>query len=152
MTQKKSNSGNSGSLILQTSLRYLSVMLLLLSVLLLFRGHNAPGGGFVGGLMAASALILHMIAYDVRKSRLNFCLRPQVFIGLGFLFVFSSGLFGLVRGEAFLKGKWTPIHLPFMPNLDLGTPLLFDLGVYFVVLGVTFKIIFSLMEEYVNNK
>ena len=106
----------------------------------------------MGGLTAASALILHTIAYDIRKSRLNFCLKPQVFIGLGFLFVFSSGLFGLVRGEAFLKGKWTQIHLPFIPTLDLGTPLLFDLGVYFVVLGITFKIIFALMEESVSNK
>lgn len=132
------------SLILQTATRYLVPLLLLFSLFLLEVGHNEPGGGFVGGLVAAAALSLFAIAYDVKTARNILPIHPIQLIGLGLLLAAVSGLFGLADGQEFLKGIWIPDESA-LPHL--GTPSLFDLGVYFVVIGITILIVFTLMEQ-----
>lgn len=135
------------SLILRTAARFLLPLLLLFSIFLLLRGHNMPGGGFVGGLVAASALVLYAISYDVAASRRVLIIEPHTLIGSGLLISAASGVVALFAGEPYLSGRWAEPVLPFLGAVHLGTPLIFDVGVYLVVLGVTVLIIFPLTEE-----
>ena len=130
------------SIILQTATRLLLTLLLLFSLFLLLRGHNEPGGGFVAGLVASGAFVLYAIAYDVKSAQRALRFEPHVFIGCGLLLALASGLFALASSEPFLTGQWRD----FGSDFYLGTPLLFDLGVYVVVIGVTLGIVFTLTE------
>lgn len=134
------------SLILQTASRLLQPLLLLISVFLLIRGHNEPGGGFVGGLMAAAAFALYAIAYDVPFARRALRIEPHVLIGGGLLCAMGSGVIAMAMGQPFLTSRWTSLDWEAI-HFALGTPLLFDVGVYAVVLGVTTAIVFTLREE-----
>ena len=129
------------SLILRTTTRFLLPLLLLFSVFLLLRGHNQPGGGFVGGLVAAAAFVLYAIAFGVRRAREALRVRPLTLLGTGLLVALVSGVPAVVRGQPFLTAAWIPGPLP------LGTPALFDVGVFLVVAGVVLMMIFSLAEE-----
>lgn len=133
------------SLILSTAARYLLPLLLLFSFFLLLRGHNAPGGGFIGGLVAAAAFALYAVANGAAEARKILGAEPRVLIGFGLSVALASGLLPLFLGLPFMTGLWLPNELPALGKI--GTPVLFDLGVYFVVIGVTLLIIFSLMED-----
>jgi multicomponent Na+:H+ antiporter subunit B len=135
------------SLILGTATRFLLTLLLTFSVFLLLRGHNEPGGGFVGGLVAAAAFALYALAFDPTSARRALRIDPRTLIAVGLLLAVASGLVGLALGQPFLTGEWAEVHLPGLPALDLGTPLFFDIGVYLVVVGVTLTIILALAEE-----
>lgn len=135
------------SLILQAAARYLLPIMLLFSIFLLLRGHHEPGGGFVGGLVASAALILYAIAYDAGASRRLLRSDPRVLIGAGLMAALTSGLVSFVAGQPFLTGQWASVPLPGIGTVDLGTPLLFDIGVYLVVLGATLTMILSLAEQ-----
>lgn len=135
------------SLILQTAARYLLLLLLMFSIFLFARGHNEPGGGFVAGLVAAAGFALYAVAYGPAVTRRVLRVEPRLLIGLGLLTALSSGLFGLAGGQPFLTGKWGHLTLPGLGKVDIGTPVLFDLGVYLAVWGVTLTIIFALAEE-----
>jgi len=135
------------SLILSTATRFLLPLLLLFSIFVLLRGHNEPGGGFVGGLIAAAAFALHAIATDVRKARRTLRLDPQTLIGLGLTTALGSGIIALFYDLPFMTGLWVTLHNPWLEELKVGTPLLFDAGVYLVVFGVTLTIILALAEE-----
>lgn len=133
------------SMILSTATRYLLPLLLMFSIFLLLRGHNEPGGGFVGGLVAGAALALYALALGLRSAQRVLGLDPRSLIYFGLLAAALSGLPALVRGLEFMTGLWSERALPVIGKL--GTPLLFDAGVYLVVIGVTLTIIFALMEN-----
>ena len=135
------------SLILRTATGFLVTLFLLFSIFLLLRGHNEPGGGFVGGLVAASAFALYAIAYDPAAARRMLRIDPHVFIGAGLLTAAGSGLVSLAQGQPFMTGRWGYLPVPGLGKLELGTPLFFDIGVYLVVLGVSLIIILTLAEE-----
>jgi len=135
------------SLILRTASRLLEPLMLLFSIIVLFRGHNVPGGGFAGGLMAASALALHAIAFGVASARRALRVEPHYLIGSGLLVAAASGVFSLLRGKPFMTGQWSRLALAGSWEIHLGSPVLFDVGVYLVVVGVTSLIILSLAEE-----
>ena len=135
------------SLILRTATRFLLPLLLLFSVFLMLRGHNEPGGGFVGGLVAAAAFALYTIAYGVEAARRLLRVDPHILIGAGLLLAAGSGLFSLFAGSPFLTGRWVEVNVPDVGKVGLGTPLLFDTGVYLVVMGITLMIVLSLAEE-----
>lgn len=135
------------SLILQTAARYLLLLLLMFSIFLFARGHNEPGGGFVAGLVAAAGFALYAFAYGPAATRLVLRIEPRMLIGLGLLTALASGLLGLAGGEPFLTGEWGYLTLPGLGKIEIGTPVLFDLGVYLAVWGVTLTIIFALAEE-----
>jgi multicomponent Na+:H+ antiporter subunit B len=135
------------SLILRMTTRFLFSLLLLFSLFLLLSGHNDPGGGFAGSLVAAAALALHALAYDVASARHALPVQPPTLIGTGLLIAMGSGIFSLLAGQPFMTGKWLAVQVPGLGKVALGTPVLFDVGVYFVVLGVTLLIIFTLAEE-----
>jgi len=116
-------------------------LLLLFALFLLLRGHNDPGGGFVGGLVVSSAFALHAIAFGVAESRRALLVEPSTLLGAGLLVALSSGLPSVLRGRPFLTAQWTDL------GMALGTPLIFDAGVFLVVIGVVLVMMFSLAEE-----
>ena len=131
------------SLILQYGARSLHPILLIISLLVLYRGHNSPGGGFIGGLLAASAYVLYGVAFNLQKARARLRVEPVLLVTIGLSLSLLSGTLGMIRDQAFLAGQWTTVL-----SIKLGTPLLFDVGVYLVVIGILLTILFSLMEEY----
>ncbi len=135
------------SLILATATRFLFPLLLLFSVFLLIRGHNAPGGGFAGGLVAAAAYALYAIATNAPTTRRALRFEPRTLIGAGLLLALVSGLPGLIYGGPYLTSVWSYVKVPEVMSIKLGTPLFFDMGVYLVVLGVTLMIILPMEEE-----
>ena len=126
----------------------LKAVMLLISVLLLLRGHNEPGGGFVGGLVAATAFTVHALAYNVNAARRSARVSPRTLMASGLLVALVSGLPGLWQGKPFLTGVWGTPNIPYLGEVTLGTPLLFDLGVFLVVAGVVMAMVFALMEDY----
>ncbi|HWR50270.1 MAG TPA: Na+/H+ antiporter subunit B [Bryobacteraceae bacterium] len=129
------------SLIFRTATRVLMPLLLLFGLFLLLRGHNAPGGGFAGGLVVAAAYSLYSFAAGVDAARRALLAEPSRLIGAGLLMALGSGLIPLALGRPFLTSLWLS------PGAGLGTPLLFDLGVFLVVIGVVLTINFTLSEE-----
>jgi len=135
------------SLILMTAARYLLPLIVLYSVFLLVEGHHKPGGGFVGGLTAAAAVALCALAYNVAVARRILQVEPPHLIGCGLLIIAASGVWGLVQGKPFLTGAWTKVPLPGGGSVHVGTPQLFDTGVYLAVIGVTLMILLTLAED-----
>jgi multicomponent Na+:H+ antiporter subunit B len=135
------------SLLLQTATRYLLPLLILFSVFLLVQGHHHPGGGFVGGLIAAAAIGLCGLAFDVPTALRIMAVQPYHLIGGGLLVAVASGLVGTFERGAFLAGVWGTINAGPFGRVELGTPLFFDAGVYLVVIGVTVTILLTLAEE-----
>lgn len=133
------------SLILSIAVRILLPLLLLFSLFLLLRGHNEPGGGFVGGLVAASGFALYALAHGAPTARLKMHIEPQTIVAAGIFTAVGSGCFSLVTGRPFMTGLWYGERLPVVGKV--GTPLLFDFGVFLVVMGMALLIVFSLMEE-----
>ena len=132
------------SLILATATRLLLPLLLLFSVFLLLRGHNEPGGGFVGGLVAGTAFVLYGFAHGADGARRALRADPRTVIAIGLLVALASGLPALARGNPFLAATWLPRALPVLGKV--GTPILFDLGVYLVVLGTVTLVLLTLAE------
>lgn len=135
------------SLILRATTRFLLPLMLLFSIFLFLRGHNEPGGGFIAGLVAAGGYILYALAFGVEEVRALLKLDPRAFIGAGLAAALASALWPLFLGRAFFTGVWGKWSLGPLGELKLGTPLLFDLGVYIAVFGVMLTIVLSLMEE-----
>ena len=131
------------SSILQTATRFLMPLLLLFAVFLLLRGHNEPGGGFVGGLVVASAFVLSSIAYGVSASRRALLVDPATLLGVGLLVAAGSGVPAVLVGLPFMTAAWTTIGVGPVA-VDVGTPLVFDLGVFLAVIGVVLTIVFTL--------
>jgi multicomponent Na+:H+ antiporter subunit B len=135
------------SLILRTATRFLLPLLLLFSLSLLVRGHHEPGGGFSGGLVAAAAFALYRFAFGAEDAARILPVDPRALIGAGLLVAIGSGSLALLAGRPLMTGLWGRVPVPGVGDLDVGTPLLFDVGVYFAVVGVTLSIILPLGEE-----
>jgi len=133
------------SSILQTAVRFLMPLLLLFAVFLLMRGHNQPGGGFVGGLVVAASFILYSIGFGVDASRRALLVRPSTLLGVGPLIALVSGLPAIVAGQPFMTALWTTVTIR-STVLHVGTPLVFDIGVFLAVIGVVLTIVFTLAE------
>ena len=105
---------------------------LLLSVLLLFRGHNFPGGGFIGALMAATGIGFHILSFGKPPPRL--INKHIVLIFIGLLCLLMSLVLALFTQQAILTSLW--FKLPIGHSLlKIGTPLVFDIGIYLSILG-----------------
>lgn len=130
------------SVILKTATRLVSGLVLVLSVYLLWRGHHAPGGGFIAALVAATGFALIALTEGPAVVRRGLQLRPQGLIAAGMLLAIASGIIGIIWQKPFLTGLWWPAHKPVA-----GTPLLFDMGVFLVVLGAILTVLLALEEN-----
>ena len=126
------------SLVLSTVTRLLAPLLLVFSVFVLLRGHNEPGGGFIGGLLAAIAFILINKAEGTRTARRALRILPLTLASIGLSCSIAAGLWGLLSSGAFLQGIWPLIDIQpdgSKSGIAAGSILLFDIGVYLVVIG-----------------
>jgi multisubunit Na+/H+ antiporter MnhB subunit len=128
--------------ILRISSKYLKPAFVVVSVIVLYRGHNEPGGGFIGGLLAASGYVFYMLAWNVKTALKKMWVQPVPLMAIGLLLAVASGLIGVAAGEPFMSGQWITVL-----NIKLGTPLLFDVGVYFTVIGVMLTIMSVILEK-----
>ncbi|MFV0338793.1 MAG: Na+/H+ antiporter subunit B [Chthoniobacterales bacterium] len=137
------------SIILQTAARIIVPLQIFLSLIVLLRGHNEPGGGFIGGLLAAAAIILYGFAFDLPSAQKLLRFPPKFFIGMGLLFAAFSGIPPMLEGKPFLTGLWSNLAIPtiIVGKVKLGTPVFFDIGVFFVVIGIATIMVFSFAEE-----
>jgi len=131
--------------ILRSGARFLVPLMLLFSVFLLVRGHNEPGGGFVGGLVAATAFALVLLAEGLPAARGLLRIDPLALVAAGQSVALLSGVPPLLRDQPFMTGRWLGVPLPVVGKI--GSPVVFDVGVYLVVLGIVLAILFALAEE-----
>lgn len=178
--------------ILATAIRLLVPLFQVFSLYILFRGHNHPGGGFIGGLIGSIGFIFYAMVYGPKQAVHTFLnirlfiedktdtfndtrfdkqaqkvhseerveaseaatpnnpsrvlrLEPMYLIATGLFLAATSGLLGLFLQDAYMAALWADFYLPILGKP--GTPILFDLGVYLLVLGVVVKITFIMSEE-----
>jgi multicomponent Na+:H+ antiporter subunit B len=139
------------SSILQTAARFLMPLLLLFAVFLLLRGHNQPGGGFVGGLVVAASFFLYSIAFGVDAARRALLVRPSTLLGVGLLVALLSGVPAVFVGQPFMTAIWATVAAG-STALAVGTPLVFDVGVFLAVVGVVLTIVFTLAESVLTEE
>ena len=131
------------SLIFQTASRFLLVIMLVFSIWVLFRGHNAPGGGFIAALISASAFSMYLIAHGAINLRKIIKVNLKGALAVGLSCSLLSGLLALYQKKAFLSGVW--VTVPGI-HVEIGSPLLFDVGIFLVVLSSILIIMLALEE------
>jgi multicomponent Na+:H+ antiporter subunit B len=135
------------SLILRTATRVLVPLILVFSIFIMLRGHNAPGGGFIGGMVAGGAFALYLLSHDLATARSAVPIPPALMVAIGLLTATASGIIGLAMTGSYLTGIWADWTVPVLGTVTVGTPILFDIGVYLLVTGMTLSILFHLAEE-----
>ena len=106
------------------------------SVWLLFAGHNQPGGGFVGGLLAGAAITMNYVAGGITEVRNRSRFRPWTVLGAGLLLAGGTATFPLLTGGAVLDVAYRSVDVPVLGTMSLSSALPFDAGVYLVVVGM----------------
>ncbi len=134
------------SIILQIAAKYIKGLLVAFAIIALLRGHNYPGGGFIGGLIASLSVVYYSLAYNAKQVREKLLIQPHIYIAFGLLTVLISFLPSIISNLALMKGVWLKLQIPFIGIIKLGTPFVFDIGVFLTVIGVTFLFYFSLTK------
>ncbi len=136
------------SIILNAATRLLVALLLVFSVYMLLRGHNLPGGGFIGGLIGATGFVLYVIAHGPQSTREALRADPQSIAMIGLGIALAAGLLAGLFGDALFTGQWLFIGATEDDKgLPLSSILIFDIGVYLVVFGSILTIVLALEEE-----
>lgn len=134
------------TVIFRTIAPVLTAIMLVFSVFVLLRGHNEPGGGFIGGLIAASAVAIYGIAAGVTEVRAALKVDPVSIAGFGVFIAGCAGLISLGYQVPFLTGIWTFFEIV-DTEVAISTPMVFDIGVYFAVLGTISAVALALEED-----
>lgn len=135
------------SLIIDTAARVVFHSALILSFYLLFTGHNQPGGGFVGGLVAAAAFGLVYVAGGIDDVRNLSRLRPWTILGTGLMLAAVAAMVPVFTGEGPLESGYIELDVPVLGHIKLISTLVFDIGVYGVVVGVVLMALEAFGEE-----
>lgn len=137
-----------GSLILGAGTRAVFHTMLLFSLFLLFAGHNAPGGGFIGGLVAGAALVLRYVAEGSEDLRRTAPVAPETVLGAGLVIAAGAGTAALATGRDFLtQGYLFSEELPGLGAVRIHSALVFDIGVFLIVVGLVLALLRSLGAE-----
>jgi len=139
------------SIILNAATRLLVALLLLFSVYMMLRGHNLPGGGFIGGLIGATGFVLYAMAHGPEAARAALRYEPQNIAMMGLGIALAAGVYAVFFRDAFFTGQWwfagaDPAD-PDDKGLPISSVLVFDIGVYLVVFGSILTLVFALEEE-----
>ncbi len=135
------------SLILDTCVGAVFHTALLFSLFLLFAGHNAPGGGFVGGLVAGAALVLRYVQGGATQVRTAIAVGPEVVLGVGLTIALVTGGVPLFTGGQFLESAKVQADVPLLGTVKVTSALAFDIGVYLVVVGLVLTVLHTLGED-----
>ncbi|PPG51398.1 Na+/H+ antiporter subunit A [Rathayibacter sp. AY1E9] len=135
------------SIVLEVLVRLLFHPAMIVSVYLLFTGHNTPGGGFAGGLLAGLALVARYLAGGRFELGEAAPIDAGKVLGLGLFFAVGTAVSSLAFGLEVLESSWLDLEVPVLGELHLGTSTLFDIGVYLIVIGLALDILRSLGGE-----
>lgn len=128
------------SLTLEASVRVLYPSIIVLSIYLLFVGHNQPGGGFVGGLTAGAAISLRYVNGGVEAVRRSFRFDPWTILGAGLALSVGTAIFPMLLGGTILEHGVVKAHPPLLGEIKSTSALPFDIGVYLIVIGLVLMI------------
>jgi multicomponent Na+:H+ antiporter subunit B len=134
-------------MMIQTSMRLITLIVFAFSFYLFFAGHNSPGGGFIGGLMTASAILVLYLAFDRKKINKAIKFNFTTIIGVGLLLAVGTGMASMFFDYPFITHFFRNIHFPIFGEVELTTALPFDLGVYLVVVGAAMSIILTIAKD-----
>lgn len=136
------------SLILNAATRLLVSLILLFSVYMLLRGHNEPGGGFIGGLIAAIGIALYAIAFGAGAARSVVRVDPMTLAMAGLAIALGAGFLSFFFGNSPFTGEWWFVGATDgNKGLPLSNILIFDIGVYLGVIGSALTLVIALEEE-----
>jgi multicomponent Na+:H+ antiporter subunit B len=122
------------TLIFRTIAPVITVVMIAFSVFVTLRGHNEPGGGFIGGLIAAGSIAIYGIAMGPDAARRALKFDPLAYAGFGVAIAAISGLLSAAFGLPYLTGLWSEIAVG-EAQVAVSTPMVFDIGVYLTVFG-----------------
>lgn len=134
-------------IILQTVSKVATFIILTFGVYLFLAGHHEPGGGFIGGLVLASALVLLYLAFDIETVEKGIPIKYPVMAGAGVLIAVLTGVSALIYGEPFLNQEFAYFDLPVFGKTELTTVTIFEIGVSLAVIGTAMTIILSISED-----
>ncbi len=135
------------NVMLHTITRIVALIILSFSIYLFFAGHNNPGGGFIGGLMTASALLLLYLSFDLDRIKKVLPIDYEKFIAIGLLIGIATGINSMFFGDPFLTQYFEYYTVPILGEIELTTALPFDLGIYLVVVAVALLIILTIAGD-----
>lgn len=135
------------SMMIHTITRVIAFIILSFSIFIMLAGHNAPGGGFIGGLMTASAFLVLYISFGMDEIDKVIRIDFTYLIGIGMLFAIGTGLNSILFDDPFLTHYFDEYLLPILGEVELTTALPFDLGVYFVVVSSAMLIILTIARD-----
>lgn len=127
--------------------RLLLPVTVLVSVYYLLRGHDEPGGGFVGGIMMATAIILQYMVEGTMRVESRSHINPQYWIGWGLICAAIAALSSWYSAQSFLSAQAWELTLPFFGNLSISSVLIFDVGVFLLVVGATVLVLVALAHQ-----
>lgn len=134
------------TIIFRTIAPLIVAIMLIFSVYVCLRGHNEPGGGFIGGLIAASSIAILGMASGAEETRRALRIDPLAIAGFGVFIAGFSGLLSLFTGSPFMTSIWLYLELG-QTTVPLSTPMVFDIGVYFVVFGTIAAVALALEDS-----
>ncbi len=132
---------------LQVAAKILVFIILIFSVYILFAGHHNPGGGFIGGLITSSALVLLYLAFDLQSVRDIIPFPFNRIAAAGVITSVLTGTASMLLDLPFLFQSYTYVNLQLLGKTEIASALAFDLGVYMTVVGTTMTIITSISED-----
>lgn len=133
--------------ILQSVSKFVVFIILTLAIYLFLSGHHAPGGGFIGGLVLASAFVLLYLAFDIKTMEKSIPLDFKIVAAVGAMIATASGIGAVLFGEPFLSQTFIYVDLPFFHTVELTTVTIFEAGVALTVVGVVVTIILSVSKD-----
>lgn len=131
------------SLILDVAVRMVFHATLAASLFFLFAGHNSPGGGFIGGLVAGAALVLRYLVGGsgaVGAPRVS----PERVLGAGLLLAAATAVIPWLSGGQILESSYVSLEVPVLGTVPLASVLAFDTGVYAIVVGIVLMVLATL--------
>ena len=139
------------TIIFRTVAPGIAALMLVFSIFVLLRGHNEPGGGFIGGLVAGCAFMLLYLAGGDRSLCRREPLAAEAFLGVGISLAALAGAVGWANGGEYLESGALAGTLPGLGEVKLSSGLVFDTGVYLVVVGLVLALLRSLGREEVRE-
>ena len=139
--------GQEKDVIFQQTMRFVCPLIMVLAFLTFWRGHHLPGGAFIAGLMSGSAIVLRSLPDGRSQIELPKSYNENLLMAIGLCLALASACMGAIWGSAFFQGLWLPeVHVLVLGKVHLGTPLLFDLGVWTTVTSFVIKTIRHYLE------
>ncbi|MEY9971696.1 multicomponent Na+:H+ antiporter subunit B [Lysinibacillus sp. RC46] len=133
--------------IIQFTTKIVFFIIFFFSIHIFLAGHYTPGGGFVGGLLTSSAIVLLVLAFDLNTVRKVLPINYTYLTAIGLLLALATAAFPMFVGQPFFTHFFDYFDLPLLGKQSLHTAMLFDSGVYLVVVGVTMTIIQTIGED-----